>query len=311
MTQSAGGNVDSSPPILQPDSFLPSPGSIPARCWTNPIFTGLGIPHGHDWGRNPGLPKLPSLNSPSFPRLGCHYFNPASGTSTRDQLHLPPCACWGFACSCHLPNFSAMKYWISCSALLLAPMWLCQLLASVAEIRANFQSRSDLGFLSKPICSWLRVIPTTFIAGWDNELLHPQISTTWSSFNSFPLQKVKAASASCAYQPGQQARQLITDNVNCFKVLLQCWHLKSNLIFLPWQSLQIFWKQSVWNHGWQLQHLSFLRRPGRIWYSLCWAGLWGEQCSKYSSSIHLNPLGSGGVQGLSLTPPALPQECCN
>lgn len=142
--------------------------------------------------------------SPSFPRLGCRYFNPLSGISTRDQLHLHPCACWGFACSCHLPYFTAIKHCISCSALVLAPMWLCQLLASVAVIRANFQSRSDLGFPSKPICSWLRVMPTTFIAGWDNELLNPQISTTWNSFNSFPLQKVKAASASCVYQPGQQ-----------------------------------------------------------------------------------------------------------
>lgn len=151
-----------------------------------------------------------------FPPACCHYFNPSSGTSTRDQLHSHPHACWGFACSCYLPNFTAIKRWISCSALVLAPVWLCQLLAWVAEIRANFQSRSDFGFLSKPIYSWLRVIPTTFIAGWDNKLLNPQISTAWSSFNSFPLQKVKAASASCVYQPGQQARGLTADSVNCF-----------------------------------------------------------------------------------------------
>lgn len=151
----------------------------------------------------------------SSPRLGCH---PLSGISTRDQLHLHYCACWGFACSCHLPDFTAIKHWISCSALVLAPMWLCQLLASVTEIRANFQSWSDLGFPSKPICPWLSVMPTTFIAGWDNELLNPQISTTWSSFNSFPLQKVKADSASCVYHPGQQTRGLIANSVNCLSV---------------------------------------------------------------------------------------------
>lgn len=201
---------------------------LPALTMIHPCWT-LNKSHIHRawhptwaWLRHKLSPSKtgPCELSPSFPRLGCHYFNPASGTSIRDQLHLHPHACWGFACSCHLPNFTAIKHWISCSALVLAPIWLCQLLASVAEIRANFQSRSDLGFLSKPICSWLRVIPTTFIAGWDNELLNPQISTTWSSFNSFPLQKVKAASASCVHQPAQQARGLIADSVIFF---LKCY----------------------------------------------------------------------------------------
>lgn len=171
---STEGNVELSPPLL----LLPAAGSVPAWCWTNPIFTGFGIPLRHGRDTKPALPKPPCVNSLLFsPRLA----------ATVTQHQAPPsqiCCTYTLVCIGNLPAPAIRHTWLLKTTGFLAQHQClpqckhCELLALLAEIRANFQSRSDLGFLSKPVCSWLRVIPTTFIAGWDNELLNPQISTT-------------------------------------------------------------------------------------------------------------------------------------
>lgn len=199
---SAGGNVELSPLVL----LLPAAGSVPTWCWTNPIFTGFGIPPRHGWGTKPALPKPPWVNSLSFsPGLAA-----TVTILTQDQAPSSEICCtYTLVCVGDLPAPAICRTWLLKTTGFLAQHHClpqckhCELLASVAGIRANFQSRSDLGFLSKPICSWLRVIPTTFIAGWDNELLNPQISTTWSSFNSLRLQNGKAATTSCVHQAAQ------------------------------------------------------------------------------------------------------------
>lgn len=88
-----------------------------------------------------------------------------------------------------------------------------------------------------------------WVGWWANS----RTTTTCSSLNNAPFQKVTAAPLSCVANPESQDDFLILPVV--FRVA-DAW--KGNLIFLPWQSLQILHKQLISNSDQQPWHFSRL-----------------------------------------------------